>query len=581
MHHHATLTANLPSVSLASLFQAAAGRAWARTRPTRAYHRTSVRSEGVAHSKSRTVHHGHNGAGEMGRPSSSTSQTCYVASPPVSDGLFRAPPSPPHFTANASPSRVADASHDSEAGEVQASRGPASSHPPRTNFVTHIDVERLSPRDFEVLHGNTSGTSAYESDPPWEAIRESVPESLLPRISPRRLPVPKQLALIPDPSTPEELVDNLALAVTAKSPPRLGQLLSYHAAHRSLHSTASFNLLIKFAIRHASFGTVQDLLGRMVREGIAGDVETRALRVRCMVRTGRWDKAWREEMVRMREDGLEMPLPVWLEFFGGVKRGAIMVPARTQGRAQAKTTEPLEPLGPSETAARLDALLQHPPLVTQVDLEQVPPRAVYALVRSFVARGRRSTAAALTTTYLKLLPPELDEERRRSCLSILHLHLKCGQRPNLTEHYAICKTLFGLLGMHPGLRPNATTLFFLLGSLRRARRCGARADAVVQSFVRRWGPDVVDDAVRRRVASYWVKEGNPDRAQAVVDAQATLDEQRATWRAEKEATEGDSMKDRARRLRWLELHRSPRKNKQRWFWRLLRRRIWRAKVRRS
>ncbi|KAI0361341.1 hypothetical protein OH77DRAFT_1391580 [Trametes cingulata] len=581
MHHHATLTVNLPSLSLASLFQAAAGRAWARTRPTRAYHRTSVRSEGVAPSKLRTVHHGHDVAGGMGGPSSSTSQPCYVAPPPVSDGHIRAPLSPPHFPATSSPSRIEDASHDPEAGEVHAVPGPASSHPPRTSFFTHIDVEHLSPKDFEELHGNSSGPSAYDSDPPWEEIRESVPESLLPRVSPRRLPVPKQRAMIPDPSTPEELLDNLVLAVTAQSPPRLAQLLSYHAAHRSLHSTASFNLLIKFAIRHASFGTVKDLLGRMVREGIAGDVETRTLRVRCMVRAGLWDQAWREEMMRMRRDGLEMPLPVWLEFFDSTKRGAIMVPSGTQRRAQAKTAEPLQPPSPSVTAARLDVLLRHPPLVTQSDLEQVPPRAIYVLVRSYLAQGQRSTAAALTTAYFESLPEEIGEEWRRSCLSIIHLHLKPGQRPNLAEHYAICKTLFGFLGMHRSLRPNATTLYFLLGSLRRTTRCGQRASAVVRSFVTRWGPDIVDDAVRRRVASYWLKEGKPARAQAVVDAQNALDEEREARRTESEAAERDSITDRARRLRWLELHRSRRKNKQRWFWRLLRRRIWRAKVRRS
>ncbi|KAI0639670.1 hypothetical protein C8Q77DRAFT_1082376 [Trametes polyzona] len=575
MHHHVSLTATLPSLSLASLFQAAAGRAWARTRPTRAYHRTAVRPEGAAPTILHTVQRGHDDGGGAGQSSSSTPHTSYAAPSPWHDNKMRVQPSLPHFSASPSPPQAVDVPCGPEADAVQASSRPSFSRASKRNLVTPITAERLSPRDFEAASSIPSGPSAYESDPPWEEIRDSVPESLLPRVCSRRLPTPKVLSSIPCPSTPDELLANLALAVSENSLPPIGPLLAYHAAYATLHSTASFNLLIRLAIRHASFGTVEKLLGHMVQEGIAGDVETRALRVRCMVRSGRWHLAWREEMVRMKADGLAMPLPVWMEFFGGVKQGAIMLRPERQAREKTDRKVALPAPDPSVAAARLEALLQYPPLLAPGQMERVPSNAVYALVRSLITLGRRPTAVAITNQHFQTLPKAIDEDQLRSCLAIIHLHLRPGPKAKLTEHYAIRGTLLGFLRMHPSFRPTSRTLFFLLASLRRTTECGRRAQELVDLFTKRWGPDVADDAVRRRLASFWLKQGNPRRAKAVVEAQDRLDEERVAWRAEKDAVVGDLMKDRVRRLRWLDLHRSPRRRKESWRWRLLRRRLWR------
>ncbi|KAI0778447.1 hypothetical protein BD413DRAFT_465830 [Trametes elegans] len=581
MRYHATLTANLPSLSLASLFQAAAGRAWARTRPTRAYHRTSVRSAGAASIDVRTVHRGHDGATELGGPSSSVSSTSYATHPLRHDTQPCLSPPISHTPSRAAASQAEDPSRDSEAAPTRASAGSPSLRPRRRHRVTHVDVDRLLPEDIASADYGHAAPSDYESDPPWEEIRDSVPECFLQRISPRRAPTPKWLETIPKPSTPEELLANLVLAVTASSPASLGQVLSYHAAHRTLHSTASFNFLVKFAIRNASFGTVQTLLQEMVCERIPGDLETRTLRVRCMVRTGFWEKAWREEMALKEADGQAMPLPVWLEFFGDVKRGAIWVPTTTHGRVQARGSEPLPPSDPPTLVRRINALLENSPLVTPADLERIPPRALYAVVRALVAQGQRSAAIDLTSSYFKSLPHDLDDEWRRSCLSVIHLHMRPDGVRSLAEHYAARDRLFGFLGMHHSFRPTSTTLFMLLRSLRKSRRCGKRAEAVMRAFARRWGPDVVDDAVRRRVASYWVRQGDAARAQAILEEKRELDEQRAAWRVEKEAVVGDSIKDRARRIRWLDLHRSPLESRARRLWKLLRQRLGRARMRQS
>ncbi|KAI9060565.1 hypothetical protein FKP32DRAFT_1033151 [Trametes sanguinea] len=578
MHHHASLTANLPSLSLASLFQAAAGRAWARTRPTRAYHRTSVRSEGVAPSSLRAVHPAYGDAGGVGGSSSSAPSASYALHDSAKENGSRVDtPIPPLPTLPRSADQVEDPLASSQAQPREASARPAFTHHRQRDWATTLDVETLQPQGFETPHHLDSGPLAYESDPPWEEIRDSVPESLLPRISVRPLPVQKQQPMIPNPSTPEELVTHLTEAMLASPPASLRHLLSYHAAHPDLHSTASFNLLMKFAIRHASYGTVSDLLSRMVREGVPGDVETRTLRVRCMVRAGYWTRAWREEMARMQRDRGAMPLPVWLEFFREVKRGAIWVSAATRWNGRKSTSRVLQPPDSSVIAERLNALLNHRPSVEPADLEQVPPHVVYAIVRALIARDQRSAAAQLTANYFATLPHELDEEWRWSCLSIIHLHLKPGRRRTIAEHYASCKTLFGFLDMHPSFRPTSTTLFFLLGTLKGTRRPGTRADAVVRGFVKHWGPDIVDDAVRRRLASYWLRQREVGRAERVSEVQAAVDEQRVEWRAEKKALTGPTRQDRVRSRRWLDLNRSPRKSKQRFYWRLLRRRIWRAK----
>ena len=90
MRHHAPLTAILPSLSLATVFQAAAGRAWAKTRPTRAYHRVSLRTDGSASTTARTTYGDHDVGSERGEPSSSTTlyvfpNLCWCIRPPHPD----------------------------------------------------------------------------------------------------------------------------------------------------------------------------------------------------------------------------------------------------------------------------------------------------------------------------------------------------------------------------------------------------------------------------------------------------------------------------------------------------------------
>ena len=100
-----------------------------------------------------------------------------------------------------------------------------------------------------------------------------MPAHLLPRVSTgiRRPAGNGAPQLLPKATTPAELLENLDRAITASPPLGLSQAVAHHAAHLPLATTASFNLLIRYAVRNASFGTVQRLLGQMVREAVSGD----------------------------------------------------------------------------------------------------------------------------------------------------------------------------------------------------------------------------------------------------------------------------------------------------------------------
>ncbi|TBU34648.1 hypothetical protein BD311DRAFT_650219 [Dichomitus squalens] len=580
MRHHAPLTTILPSLSLASVFQAAAGRAWAKTRPTRVYNRVNLRTEGSASSNLRTAHGGRDSGREPGEPSSSITSTHCAASSSRTGAHLRVRPSlhtPPVLPTASLPENTVSYTADNRA---HAGDGFLPSPASRTPGVTSVDVDSSPPSDSGASSCASTGCLTCESDPPWDATQGSVPEQELPRATPRHIPTYNERGGLPLPVTPDDLHQNLLCAITSGARPRLQMLLEYHAAFPTLHSTASFNILIRYAIRHASFGTVSDLLRRMVHEGVAGNEETRALRVRGLVRSGRWSQAWNEELEQMQQGGQGIPLLVWLEFFGSVKRGAIMDSTYARARKEAVR---LQTPAPSVTAGRLNALLDHPPLLAAADdWGRVPPRVVHAIVRAFLlTQPRRPAAMEITERYFQTLPHELDDGWRRACLAIIHLHLTLGRARKLSDHFAALRTLFALLDMHHDFHPTSATLFFLLQTLRYAKDCGSRADRLVRSFERRWGPDIIDHKVRRRWASLLLKQGNVERAQAVLEAHDSLGGDRASLMAEEESNQEKSNGDLESALRWLDLHRTQRQAKERWLGRLVRRRLWREQVRRS
>ena len=97
------------------------------------------------------------------------------------------------------------------------------------------------------------------------------------------------------------------------------------------------------------------------------------------------------------------------------------------------------------------------------------------------------------------------------------------------------------------------------------------------------------DRVRRRWASLWLKQGGVARAEAIARVQRARDAERSAAASaagavgSEDGVEDEEASDRARarQRRWLELHKGPRANQERWRWRELRRRIQKEKTRAS
>lgn len=351
--------------------------------------------------------------------------------------------------------------------------------------------------------------------------------------------------LLPIAKSPASLYRNILYLLSfRKPPPSLPALIDYHDLHPMQRSTRSYNLLISHALRHASFGMVQWLLTSMTFHGIPPNHETSKLRVRWLVQRDWWEYAWRhvqkpserpsgsgtpQSVVSGASGALKdpIPLPVWLEFFRTSKSRALrgspqrrkpswdVVPGGEHGYDAAETAPaPDDALSEDSTSSaslltqRYLTLLRDRPVFRDGD---IPPQAVYFIVLGFLRLKEQDSALKLTMSYLSTLPPVVSAKRTRACLDVIHLHIIYGSDAiGLRRLHQSRRTLMSLLALHPSLRPTSTTLFLLLGHLRKATRSGSHAWDVLQAFKRRWGRQVEDDRVRRRVASLAIKEGRMD-----------------------------------------------------------------------
>ncbi|KAH9947156.1 hypothetical protein B0H21DRAFT_740527 [Amylocystis lapponica] len=599
MLHNAARIANLPSASFPSILQVAAGRAWARTRPECAYHRaalsqhTPVVSEGVERDDSRpdTL---------LTRPSTSRAG----AQPTQHDESTHCGAVDGHGF-----SRATLESHrkhlkqaDRYTSEMRYPRCTASDLtkpakiPRKYRNVRFVNADDLESKDTSFIDRGLDPLPPVETDPPWTEIIESMSVYGVPVVTVRQdafSAVP--MSSVPDPLTPRDLHQNLLHFLHSRPLLSLRGLLAYHAAFPALHSSSTFNLLITLAIRFASFGTAEFLLKRMKAEGVAPNLDTHKLRVRLMVRTGQWDRCWKEEREQAEERGQALPLTIWLEFFGTTKRGAFRTHPRRDEQLSGRATKaeeyperPVDARGPRitgdfpstdaiEDARKFRLLMEHGPSLTLQERARVYPRVMHHVLRALIRTDQRTLAMSLTAQYFQALPPQLDSEWRKTCLDIIHLHMAPGWKRNLSEHYVVKRTVLTFLGMHPSFRPTSTTLFLLLRTLRATKRSAELGQALVRNFTRRWGLHLVDDRVGRRLASFALKQGNLRVARALERSQKYFEEARAVWLAEQEVKIEARGGDRERKLRWSDALHFSRRSVEGWRWRLFRRRLWRVR----
>ncbi|KAG6841913.1 hypothetical protein C0991_005093 [Blastosporella zonata] len=329
-------------------------------------------------------------------------------------------------------------------------------------------------------------------------------------------------------------------------PPSLPILLDYHDLHTGLRSTRSYNLLISLAMRTASYGTVRWLLESMRAERVPASLETWKWRVRWLVQSGMWDKAWRTSMEisprtneRIKDEERvvfkvtnALPLPIWMEFFRTLKYGATRI--RTRRRPHTITA----PLNSSSSPDPLDlystryhTLMNNRPIAIPHDLSRTPPKHIYHAVWTMLHVGQAETALSLTKSYFSCLPPRLPGSWYQTCLDILHLHIAKGStQKGLRRLYESRRTLVSLLSIYPTLRPTSTTLFLLLSPLYRAKRCGTVAANTVRAFKSQYGSRSEDRRVRRRVALLALKEGRSDIVKDMLRRERGARWAHATWR---------------------------------------------------
>ena len=383
--------------------------------------------------------------------------------------------------------------------------------PLKLKNVSFVDPECLTEDD--VLH--TEPGKDYEAHLPVELNDNSLPLPYIQSGPMEGSPI-GQLEM---PTSSISLYRNLLTLVYHHRPSTpLPNLTSYyHYNSKDYRSTPSYNFLISLAIRHASFGTARKLINAMKRDGLKADLETWKLKVRLMVRCGRWDEAWRTVLADvkntewMRDMGLShagIPLVIWIEFFMTKKYGSIRQWAR-KGLVK-------ETLGRRETdetcvdTHRLGVLMMHSPTLTRDQYAAIPPRAAYFIVWAMLRMGHLDDARNMTRSYLTGLPAKLDDKQVRAALDTIHLHIVFGikERDALAAHRSARQWVEEFLSMHGDLHPNARTLFLLLRPLKRSPYAGTHARRAVNAFCRQWGDELESVNVRRRIVEFAIKQDN-------------------------------------------------------------------------
>ena len=408
-------------------------------------------------------------------------------------------------------------------------------HPQRPRHrpsVTYFHVENVDDSDFPCMDPGRSYTRGV-GDP--NQMAHSFRSQRNKDVSNIGIPVGNHrwqthpIPLIPVPTTPALLYRNLLYILYYRPAlPSLGALLDYHDLHPSLRSTRSYNLLIWLALRHCSFGTVRWLLSAMRADGLTSNLETWKLKVRWLVQTGSWDRAWNavarsKPEFKVTDNNVSsnptIPLPIWLELFRTLKRGVV--------RGRTSVTSLME----SDYPTRYRVLMANPPSPAFRDPAYTSPRTVYSVVMMMLNTRHTTTALSLTKCYFHSLPPRMPAAWIRTCLDIIHLHIVMGSsEKGLKKFYQAWRTMTTLIALHPALRPTSTTLFLLLGPLQQAKRCGTVAWSILRRSRSRWGVRVEDRRVRRRVAGLAAKEGRMDIVNAILLTERVWSRKHEDWK---------------------------------------------------
>ncbi|KAL1685787.1 hypothetical protein GGG16DRAFT_65604 [Schizophyllum commune] len=318
---------------------------------------------------------------------------------------------------------------------------------------------------------------------------------------------------LPPPTNRQSFLENIYTLCARGTP--LPSLLDYHDAHKLYQSRASLHILLQKAIRERAFGSIIWLVRAMRNAGIPVDPH---LAVRALVKSGYWERAWalaQEHAGRPPDEvaltQAEVPPEIWREFLRALHIDSLRL--RVRRRLQRRDMADPPPLQARQWLEHVPAYIPH-------NLSRLHPVDTYRLVQALILADRRRQGVQLAIAYFKSLGPDLAPSRVRHCIDIVNLIVAFAFPWRGLRQFHQANTAAQLLvSLHPSLRPTSSTLFLLLRSLKRAKRCGTIAMSALQFYARHWGDGVIDPRVRRRAISLCIKEKRWDLVRALLTEQ--------------------------------------------------------------
>ena len=275
--------------------------------------------------------------------------------------------------------------------------------------------------------------------------------------------------------------------------------------------------------------------------------------------------------------GGRIPFPIWLEFCHARSKGPIIGGTFNPKTKKNSYWEPV-----SLMSARSDVLnINRPPEIPA--LKDTPPAAIRNIVKLMVRSRLKHQALKLTESYFRALPLKMDSGVNRRCLDIVKIHLAFNVkgRTSLTRFRAARSLFFSLLSLNQSLRPTPDILMYILSPLKRVRPCGTIAWKFISLCKEKWGLEVEDRQVRRRVANLALKEGRMDIVETLSRVEATDYSARQSHLTELEVV-GDFARLRDRFLDRPSVQRIyPHNGRENYLWHRLRLRIRRTKKKRK
>jgi pentatricopeptide repeat protein len=296
------------------------------------------------------------------------------------------------------------------------------------------------------------------------------------------------------------LLQKLIYSLEKRPPESLARLIAYHAKFPELQSTRTFNLLLEHAVRHRHHRHIFLLIRQMRSSRCHPNTVTLRLWIRFLVIEGQNLHAWSSLVHSTPKPLLDtIPLDVWKEFF----------------RLKRVTDHRLTRKKPDQTEHDLTTV---PLLLHFIDaaLRRNPNSKVNLhfsrlLVARLVSMGQISYAEFIANRLLEGAPPDIPHRNSELLLDLVHQFLAYGP-VNTTSHFEMRRMLDRMLELRPTLCFDAHTLHLLLRSLYRTKNSGWQAVKLLKTWLERWGPASEDNLVRRRIATYAIRDGRDDIA---------------------------------------------------------------------